>query len=195
MSSLEFVFKIYELPNKKIAESYVSNISKQMDEHSLNYSFQLISEDMEEDLMKRMVGGSDSTYPYKYFEDAMNNISNRFKGINQKTPEAVSNRQGLFDRLFSSSSANSTKNIEKTDEIVKELNETVVENEGSENIDDITRDLEKNEYTPTKNAEPIVFPTDYMGVLIIHLKILNVGDENQYIGGLKQFENWIKKRV
>ena len=43
-NKIEFIFKIYEIANKHIAENYVNEAKQQLEQKSLKYSFQLITE-------------------------------------------------------------------------------------------------------------------------------------------------------
>jgi hypothetical protein len=182
---VEFVFRIYEIANKHIAETYVNDASNKMDQLSIKYNFQLIKE---EDGNKIMFGGSDSTYPYNLFESVFDGISNRVRGVVPKVPSvSLSARKGIFDRIFSSfkiePSSSNDKDISSEDKAV------------STPIIEPTVDFEKPvEYDVTQEGEPIVFPDNYTGVVIVHLTIYDFGDSYQSVGGIKQFEHWLEKR-
>jgi hypothetical protein len=186
-NEIEFVFKIYDIANSHVSETYVTDISKRMDQLSLTYKFQLISEDDDE---LRMIGGSDSTYPYQYFESTFDKLSGRFRGVVQApstTPKSVSNnnRKTLFDRLFSAFSnyglgENKMDGAEQETGLLPKITPV---------------DLEKAvAYETTKEGEPFVLPTTYTGVSIIHLTVYDNSSVNGYVGGIKQFDSWLARK-
>lgn len=181
---IEFVFRIYEIANKHIAETYVNDASNKMDQLSIKYKFQLINE---EDGNKIMFGGSDSTYPYNLFESVFDGISNRVRGVVPKVPSvSLSARKGIFDRIFSGFSTGTEPG-----------NNVPNEENGSKDVVVIEKpvDFEKSvEYDVTQEGEPIVFPDNYTGVLIVHLTIYDSENSYQSVGGIKQFEHWLEKR-
>lgn len=195
---VEFVFRIYEIANKHIAETYVNNASNKMDQLSIKYKFQLINE---EDGNKIMFGGSDSTYPYNLFESVFDGISNRVRGVVPKVPSiSLSARKGIFDRIFSSfkiEPSSSDKVVSSEDNVVSSEDKVVSSEDKvvSKPIVESTVDFEKSvEYDVTQDGEPIVFPDNYTGVVIVHLTIYNSDNSHQSVGGIKQFENWLEKR-
>jgi hypothetical protein len=84
-NKIEFILRIFEVPGKHIAESYINEISEQMDRLELKYDFQIITETEEFDNI--MNGGSDSTYPYKQFEKVFDSVSSNFKS--SKSPGLI----------------------------------------------------------------------------------------------------------
>jgi hypothetical protein len=182
---LEFVFRIYEIANKHIAETYVNDASNKMDQLSIQYKFQLINE---EDSNKIMFGGSDSTYPYNLFESVFDGISNRVRGVVPKVPSvSLSTRKGIFDRIFSgfSTGLETSNNVPNKENGSK--NEVVIES---------PVDFEKSiEYDVTQEGEPIIFPDNYTGVIVVHLTIYDNEDSYRGVGGIKQFEYWLEKRM
>jgi hypothetical protein len=183
---IEFVFRIYEIANKHIAETYVNDASNKMDQLSIKYNFQLINE---EDGNKIMFGGSDSTYPYNLFESVFDGISNRVRGVVPKIPSvSLSARKGIFDRIFSSFK---TEPSSSEDKVVSSEDKVV-----STSIVEPNVDFEKSVgYDVTQEGEPIVFPVNYTGVVIVHLTIYDSGDSYQSVGGIKQFEHWLEERI
>jgi len=181
---IEFVFRIYEIANKHIAETYVNEASSKMNQLSLKYNFQLINE---EDGKKIMFGGSDSTYPYNLFESVFDGISNRVRGVAPKVPSvSLTARKGMFDRIFS---------VFKTE---TENNDNISSGENGSTGEVLEKpvNFEKSvEYDATQEGEPIVFPENYTGVIIVHLTIYDSEDSYQSVGGIRQFENWIEKKL
>lgn len=181
---VEFVFRIYEIANKHIAETYVNDASNKMDQLSIKYKFQLINE---EDGNKIMFGGSDSTYPYNLFESVFDGISNRVRGVVPKVPSvSLSERKGIFDRIFSGFSTGTETSNNVPNEENGSKHDVVIEK---------PVDFEKSiEYDVTQEGEPIVFPDNYTGVIVVHLTIYDNEDSYQTVGGIKQFEHWLEKR-
>lgn len=187
-NKIEFIFKIYEIANKHIAENYVNEVKQQLEEKSIKHSFQLITEPDN----NVMYGGSDSTYPYNLFESAFDGITNRIKGVVPKTnTESYAIRKGIFDRLFSSFSTAPTN--DGVDELKKLDNNQNYEGDNLNIEENYNIDKNVGYETSDDNGEPIVFPNDYTGVIIIHLKIYTDEASYQYVGGLKDYEDWIKK--
>ena len=191
-NKIEFIFKIYEIANKHIAENYVNEAKQQLEQKSLKHSFQLITEtdinnviygEGDDIYSKIMYGGSDSTYPYNKFETIFDGISNRVKGVVPKPEQNLkTNRKNLFERLFSSFNRDSDNlnrvEIPNSTEPPNYVEEDGVENEQFEG---------KNTYESTDLNEPIVFPVNYTGVIIVHLTIYDDKQQYKYIGGLKAY--------
>jgi hypothetical protein len=197
-NKIEFIFKIYEIANRHIAENYVNEAKQQLDLKSLKYSFQLITEsdinnviygEGDDNYSKIMYGGSDSTYPYNKFETIFDGISNRVKGIVPKPEQNLkTNRKNLFERLFSSFNRDSD-NLNRVETPNSNEPPNYVEEDGVE----IEQFEGKNTYESTDVNEPIVFPVNYTGVIIVHLTIYDDKFQYKYTGGLKEYEHQLKK--
>jgi hypothetical protein len=178
-NNLEFVLKLYEVSGKNIVRTYIDDISKRLDLLAIKYEFRVINEDDSHYLNRNMFGGSDSTQPYNFLESFFDKLSNRFSGIiPENTKIKDSNKKSVFDRLFSSFSDN-PETVVHSDNITHNVTETPVE----------------NEYDTKISGETMVIPSNYTGVLVIHLTIFSTDFENyEKVCGLKQLENWLNIR-
>ena len=70
---LEYLLEIQEISGKNIAQNYVDELISKFEKLNIKYEFELAPN--EEDInLNKIVGGSDLTFPYNYFESFANNI-------------------------------------------------------------------------------------------------------------------------
>jgi hypothetical protein len=192
-NNLEFVLKIYEVSGKKIVKTYIEQVSKRLDLLSIKYEFRIIDENDYNGSEPNMVGGSDSTIPYNYFENFFDKITRRFSGIipekdyeilesndNKYTP-----RRNIFDRLFSSLTVN---------DIEKKID--TIDSNRFDNDENNDERILNNNYVVTVPGESIVLPENYTGILLIHITVFSNDDAdfNNVGSGLKELENWLKNK-
>ena len=163
---LEYLLEIQEISGKNIAQNYVDELISKFEKLNIKYEFELAPN--EEDInLNKIVGGSDLTFPYNYFESFANNI----KKLVNKTQNKEENKNYILN-LFESKS--------------KKEEDVGIENNNSESIDYIEEDKKKS---------ALVLPKHYTGLIKIHLTIYDVSNKsNKFVGRIYDLSKWLRDK-
>ena len=219
-NSISFYLNILEGSGKTIVDTYVSDIRKHLNELGLKHTFDIITD--EDFYVNTMTGGAKNTFPYLYFENAMNSMRDILPGANRKskpvkhipipdtnydditiTPESKEIEE--TEETEETKETKETKEIEETketddkkitnDEVDISIKNKLITSLLSYNPVDIDNMLsnDKSKSRTKSNDVMLSIPDNYNGIMHILLTI-NVKNTGDFIsGGITQLNQFLEK--
>lgn len=217
-NSIKFYLNILEISGKQVVNTYVNNLQKYMDDKRIKYKFEIITDEDFFVKHKHTTRGGNSTFPYKHFESAFDNVKNMIS-FNKNKPSNVYNKSTLTNETIQSNSIelDETVNIDYSKQSNDEAADLI-------NIDDSKKSNEANDET-NKSIDTIIdrftvykpleldgtteikypslplinlnIPDDYDGVIhiLLTIRINNAKDTNIIQGGITQLNQFLTTMV
>ena len=202
---IAFYLNILEISGKHVSNTYVSNLQKYMNDRGLKYKFEIVADEDFFVKHKHTTRGGNSTFPYKHFESAFDNITNIVSfnkddsNIGIKTtqtdsiePDEIVNID--YSKQLNDDSVDSVK-VNDNDKINEVVDET---NKPTDTIIDrlmVYKPLELDGITRVKQSTlPLVklnIPDDYDGVIHILLTIYVNKTKDIIQGGITQLNHFL----
>ena len=219
-NSIKFYLNILEISGKQVVNAYVNNLQKYMDDKGLKYKFEVVTDEDFFVKHKHTTRGGNSTFPYKHFESAFDNVKNMIS-FNKDKPSNVYNKTNLSNETIQSNSIelDETVNIDyskQSNEKTADLITTNIDDNKKSNkfndetnkpidtiIDRFTvyKPLELDSTTEIKYPSlPLInlnIPDDYDGVIhiLLTIHINNTKDTNIIQGGITQLNQFLTTMV
>lgn len=199
-NNISFYLNILEVSGKTIVDTYVNDMRKYLNNLGLKHTFNIITD--EDFYVNTMTGGAKNTFPYLYFENAMNSMRDILPGTNKKSKPVkhVPIPDTNYDDttiMPESNEIEETTNKKYTndenDSIIKNKLVTSLLSYNPVDLDDtLSKDSSKHS-TKIQSKEVIVgIPDDYTGIMHILLTI-NVKKSDNYIsGGITQLNQFLE---
>lgn len=211
-NSIKFYLNILEISGKQVTNTYVNNLQKYMNDKGLKYKFEIIADEDFFVKHKHTTRGGNSTFPYKHFESAFDNVKNLIS-FNNNEPSNVYNQANAankttqtnsiepdeivnidYSKQSSDESIDSIK-VDDTEKINEDIDET---NKPTDTIIDrltVYKPLELDGTTELKPPHlPLVnlnIPDDYDGVIHILLTIYVSNTKDVIQGGITQLNQFL----
>ena len=204
-NSLYFYLNILEVSGKTIVDTYVSDIRKHLNELGLKHTFDIITD--EDFYVNTMTGGAKNTFPYLYFENAMNSMRDILPGANRKSKPVkhIPIPDTNYDDITITPESKETKETKETeetddkkitnDEVDISIKNKLITSLLSYNPVDIDNTLsnDKSKSRTKSNDVMLSIPDNYNGIMHILLTI-NVKNTGDFIsGGITQLNQFLEK--
>lgn len=165
-------FDLYKLKGVDVFDIFKSKVESKLRENNIKYDIKMIDEN-------EMIGGSNSTYPYNYFEDTIDSIIGRkienkqerkdmfdfLFSTNDKNKDAINNNNkenGFFDYFKNKQEPVSTQDVKSEGNTYSKFNlfDTDLFKQNKNKVKDV-KELEKSEeIKPSETQEQIVKPEE-----------------------------------
>lgn len=203
-NSIQFYLNILEISGKQVTNTYVNNLQKYMNDKGLKYKFEIV---VDEDFFirhKHTTRGGNSTFPYKHFESAFDNVKNMISFDNSIKSDGITQTENIkpteiVNIDYSKQSIDETTDSINTNDIVNTKENANNTNKVTDIIDRLTvyKPLELNGNTNTHQSTLTLtnlnIPDDYDGVIHIMLTIYRDNVNNDVIqGGITQLNNFLR---
>lgn len=200
-NSISFYLNILEVSGKTIVDTYVSDIRKLLNELGLKHTFDIITD--EDFYVNTMTGGAKNTFPYLYFENAMNSMRDILPGANRKSKPVkhIPIPDTNYDDITITPESKETEETDDkkitNDEVDISIKNKLITSLLSYNPVDIdntlSNDKSKSKSRTKSNDVMLSIPDNYNGIMHILLTI-NVKNTDDFIsGGITQLNQFLEK--
>ena len=203
-NSIQFYLNILEISGKQVTNTYVKNLQKYMNDKGLKYKFEIVADEDFFIRHKHTTRGGNSTFPYKHFESAFDNVTNMISFDNYSKSHEITQTEDSKPTEIVNIDYLKQSSDETTDSI--NINDIVNTKENANNTNKITdtiidrltvyKPLELNGNTnmrqSTLTLTNLNIPDDYDGVIHIMLTIYINNANNVIHGGITQLNNFLR---
>ena len=203
-NSIQFYLNILEISGKQVTNTYVKNLQKYMNDKGLKYKFEIVADEDFFIRHKHTTRGGNSTFPYKHFESAFDNVTNMISFDNYSKSHEITQTEDSKPTEIVNIDYLKQSSDETTDSI--NINDIVNTKENANNTNKITdtiidrltvyKPLELNGNTnmrqSTLTLTNLNIPDDYDGVIHIMLTIYINNANNVIRGGITQLNHFLR---
>lgn len=203
-NSIQFYLNILEISGKQVTNTYVNNLQKYMNDKGLKYKFEIVADEDFFIRHKHTTRGGNSTFPYKHFESAFDNVKNMISFDNYSKSDEITQTEDnkpteIVNIDYLKQSSDETTNSINTNDIVNTKENANNTNEVTDTIIDrltVYKPLELNGNTNTHQSTLTLtnlnIPDDYDGVIHIMLTIYINNANNVIHGGITQLNHFLR---
>jgi len=205
-NSIQFYLNILEISGKQVTNTYVNNLQKYMNDKGLKYKFEIVTDEDFFIRHKHTTRGGNSTFPYKHFESAFDNVKNMISFDNSIKSDEITQTEDIkpteiVNIDYSKQSSDETSDLNNTNDIVNTKENATNKNQITDTIIDrltVYKPLElngnnTNTHQSTLTLTNLNIPDDYDGVIHIMLTIYKDNANNDVIqGGITQLNHFLR---
>jgi len=205
-NSIQFYLNILEISGKQVTNTYVNNLQKYMNDKGLKYKFEIVTDEDFFIRHKHTTRGGNSTFPYKHFESAFDNVKNMISFDNSIKSDEITQTEDIkpteiVNIDYSKQSSDETSDLNNTNDIVNTKENATNKKQITDTIIDrltVYKPLElngnnTNTHQSTLTLTNLNIPDDYDGVIHIMLTIYKDNANNDVIqGGITQLNHFLR---
>lgn len=203
-NSIQFYLNILEISGKQVTNTYVNNLQKYMNDKGLKYKFEIVTDEDFFIRHKHTTRGGNSTFPYKHFESAFDNVKNMISFDNSIKSDEITQTEDIkpteiVNIDYSKQSSDETSELINTN-IVNTKENATNKNQITDTIIDrltVYKPLElngnnTNTHQSTLTLTNLNIPDDYDGVIHIMLTIYINNPSSIIQGGITQLNHFLR---
>lgn len=203
-NSIQFYLNILEISGKQVTNTYVNNLQKYMNDKGLKYKFEIVTDEDFFIRHKHTTRGGNSTFPYKHFESAFDNVKNMISFDNSIKSDEITQTEDIkpteiVNIDYSKQSSDETSDLINTN-IVNTKENATNKNQITDTIIDrltVYKPLElngnnTNTHQSTLTLTNLNIPDDYDGVIHIMLTIYINNPSSIIQGGITQLNHFFR---
>lgn len=203
-NSIQFYLNILEISGKQVTNTYVNNLQKYMNDKGLKYKFEIVTDEDFFIRHKHTTRGGNSTFPYKHFESAFDNVKNMISFDNSIKSDEITQTEDIkpteiVNIDYSKQSSDETSDLINTN-IVNTKENATNKNQITDTIIDrltVYKPLElngnnTNTHQSTLTLTNLNIPDDYDGVIHIMLTIYINNPSSIIQGGITQLNHFLR---
>lgn len=203
-NSIQFYLNILEISGKQVTNNYVTNLQKYMNDKGLKYKFEIVADEDFFIRHKHTTRGGNSTFPYKHFESAFDNVKNMISFDNSIKSNEITQTEDIkpteiVNIDYSKQAIDEPTDSINTNDIVNTKENATNKNKITDTIIDrltVYKPLELNGNTNTHQSiltlTTLNIPDDYDGVIHIMLTIYVNNASSIIQGGITQLNHFLR---
>jgi len=204
-NSIQFYLNILEISGKQVTNTYVNNLQKYMNDKGLKYKFEIVTDEDFFIRHKHTTRGGNSTFPYKHFESAFDNVKNMISFDNSIKSDEITQTEDIkpteiVNIDYSKQSSDETSDLNNTNDIVNTKENATNKKQITDTIIDrltVYKPLElngnnTNTHQSTLTLTNLNIPDDYDGVIHIMLTIYVNNASSIIQGGITQLNHFLR---